>query len=161
MKPTIYYLTPDFDLPSWGIGLLYKHVEILRTEDIQAFVLHHTSGFSLDWLETDAPVAFLDDPSLEIRPDDMLVVPEVLAKEGSTIGGDCRRTVFVQGSYLILQPFSEAISYRDLGYEAAVAILFQSLEGGGVPPDQQHPVIEPSLVVRGSTGPAPSSRSSE
>ena len=123
MKPSIYYLTPDFDLPSWGIGLLYKHVEILRTQDIQAFVLHHTSGFSLDWLETDAPIAFLDDPSLEIRPEDMLVVPEVLAKEGSTIGGDCRRTVFVQGSYLILQPFSEAISYRDLGYEAAIAIL--------------------------------------
>jgi DNA-binding LacI/PurR family transcriptional regulator len=54
----------------------------------------------------------------------------------------------------VRQPVPEMI-------EAAVAILFQSLEGGGVPPDQQHPVIEPSLVVRGSTGPAPSSRSRE
>jgi len=123
MQPSIYYLTPDFDSPSWGIGLLYKHVEILRSQGVDAYVLHHESGFSLDWLETDVPVAFLDDSSVGIRSEDMLVVPEVLAEEGRSIGGDCRHMVFVQGSYLILQPFSEAISYRDLGYEAAIAIL--------------------------------------
>lgn len=53
----------------------------------------------------------------------------------------------------VRQPVPEMI-------KAAVAILFQSLEGAEVPADEQHPVIEPSLVVRGSTGPAPGSRGS-
>jgi len=123
MQPSVYYLTPDYDLPSWGIGLLYKHVEILRSHNVNAFVLHHNSGFSIDWLEANVPIAFLDDPSIEIRSDDMLVVPELLAREGITVGGNCRRTVFVQGSYFVLQPFNEAISYRDLGYETAIAVL--------------------------------------
>ena len=122
-RPSIYYLTPDSGVPSWGIGLLYKHVEILRNAGVQASVLHHSSGFSIHWLESRVPIAYLDDPSLEIGPDDVLVVPEVLADEGSMIGGSCRRVVFVQGSYLILKPFDEAISYRDLGYDAAVAVL--------------------------------------
>jgi len=123
MQPSVYYLAPDFDSPSWGVGLLYKHVEILRSQGVDAFVLHDKVGFSINWLETVVPVAFLEDPSFEVRPGDMLVVPEVLAEKGRSIGGDCRRMVFVQGSYLILQPFSEAISYRDLGYEAAITIL--------------------------------------
>lgn len=121
--PSVYYLTPDSDTPSWGIGLLYKHVEILRERGVQAFVLHHSAGFSIRWLESHVPVMYLDDPSLEIGSDDVLVVPEVLADEGSAIGGGCRRIVFVQGSYLILKPFAKAMSYRDLGYDAAIAVL--------------------------------------
>lgn len=124
MQPSIYYLVPDSEDPSWGIGLLYKHVEILREGGVQASVLHHRSGFSIEWLESDAPVMYLDDPSSKIGPDDVLVVPEVLAQEASTVGrSGCRRVVFVQGSYLILKPFDEAISYRDLGYDAAIAVL--------------------------------------
>ncbi|MEJ2190693.1 MAG: hypothetical protein P8Y93_15090, partial [Acidobacteriota bacterium] len=121
--PSVYYLTPDSDAPSWGIGLLYKHVEILRQCGVQAFVLHHSAGFSIHWLESHVPIAYLDDPSLVIGPDDVLVVPEVLADEGGVIGSGCRRIVFVQGSYLILKPFEKAVSYRDLGYEAAIAVL--------------------------------------
>jgi len=40
----------------------------------------------------------------------------------------------------------------------AVDILFKKLQGAEIPDDQLHPVIEPSLVIRGSTGPAPESR---
>jgi DNA-binding LacI/PurR family transcriptional regulator len=39
--------------------------------------------------------------------------------------------------------------------ETAVAILFEGLKGAGVSLPQQHRVVEPSLIARGSTGPAP------
>lgn len=122
-RPSVYYLVPDYDQPSWGIGLLYRHVEMLRNNRVDAHVLHRRSGFSLSWLETDVPIVHLDDPSFQIDDNDVLVVPELLAKEGTKVGGSCRRVVFVQGSFLILQPFEHAISYADLGYERAMVIL--------------------------------------
>ena len=146
MRPSIFYLTPDSVIPSWGIGLLYKHVEMLLDGGVEASVLHRASGFSIDWLDTDVPVAFLDDPSLEIRPDDLVVVPEVLAKEGATIGGGCRHVVFVQGSYLILKPFDEAISYRDLGYDAAIAVLPHVKEVLGRHFDIEAAVVPPFIA---------------
>ncbi len=60
-------------------------------------------------------------------------------------------TISVPALTTVKQPVDEMI-------RTAVGILFQKLQGAEVPADQQHPVIEPSLVVRGSTGPAPGSR---
>ncbi len=54
-------------------------------------------------------------------------------------------TVTVPALTTVRQPVPEMI-------QTAVAMLFQSLEGTGIPADQQHPVVEPVLVVRGSTG---------
>jgi DNA-binding LacI/PurR family transcriptional regulator len=78
-----------------------------------------------------------------------LRVPEDL----SIVGFDDTLVATVSAPALttVKQPVDEMI-------RTAVAILFQSLDGAGVPADQQHAVVEPSLIVRGSTGPAPSSR---
>lgn len=122
-EPRIYYLVPDYAEPSWGIALLYRHVEILRRHGFEAFVLHHHRGFSLDWLGSRPPTRFLDEQELSLREKDVLVVPEVLAAEAITLPFRCRRIVFVQGAFLILKPFETGISYRELGYEAAMAIL--------------------------------------
>jgi len=121
--PRVYYLVPDYAEPSWGIALLYRHVEILRRHGFEAFILHHHHGFSLNWLESHPPTLFLDESTLSIQEQDFLVVPEVLAKEATELPFGCRRIVFVQGAFLILKPFNRGISYREEGYEAAVAIL--------------------------------------
>ena len=53
----------------------------------------------------------------------------------------------------VKQPVDEMI-------RTAVDLLFRRLQGADVPAGQRHPVIEPALIVRGSTGPAPDPRTS-
>jgi len=117
----IFYLVPDFVRPSWGIALLYHHVRILRAHGFEAFILHRKTGFHLDWIEDRPPICYLEKGGPDIGRDDVLVIPEVLAAEAAAF--DCRRVVFVQGAFLILKAFDRPLSYRELGFEAAMAIL--------------------------------------
>ncbi len=121
-QPAVYYLTPDNDEPSWGIGLLYHHVRILRELGFDAFVLHFAEPFRLSWLQVEAPVRYLDRGPTFHR-DDVLVVPEVLAHHAVDWSGSCRRIVFVQGSFLIGAGSDQAVDYRELGFEAALAAM--------------------------------------
>ena len=118
----VSYLVPDQDRPSWGIGLLYGHVRLLRQLGIDARVLHHRAPFRVTWLEDDVPIDYLDADSLASSPSDVIVVPEVLAQEGPSLP-KCHRLVFVQGSFLIARGLAGAQGFRELGYEAALAVL--------------------------------------
>ena len=40
VPPTVYFLTPDFDTPAGGNRVIYRHVDILNSVGIPAFVLH-------------------------------------------------------------------------------------------------------------------------
>ena len=121
--PRVHYLAPDHEAPSWGIGLLYHHVRILRELGFDACILHNRRGFRLSWLDVEVPVRYLEGGGFRPRPDDVLVVPEVLAHESDLVSATCRRVVFVQGSFLIWTGADAAVDYRDLGYEAALAVL--------------------------------------
>ena len=125
--PKIYYLAPDFDTPSWGAGMLYHHVRLLRDQGFDAYVLHQKRPFRISWTEVDVPIAYRNSGLLSPRfqPDsaDILVVPEVQAHTDEVASFQCRRVVFVQGGFLILNAFDRAISYPDLGFEAAMAVL--------------------------------------
>lgn len=117
----VLYLTPDHAAPSWGVGLLYEHVRLLRDAGVDAAVLHHRHPFRVEWLESDAPVAHLDRE--EPAADDLLIVPEVLAWEAAQRPWRCARGVFVQGSFLVLSGAPRAFRYPELGYELALAVL--------------------------------------
>lgn len=123
MGRKIYYLVADYDVPSWGIGLLYHHVRLLREAGFEAFVLHERAPFRLSWLDLEAPIRYRDDPAFRPTPSDVLVVPEVLASSARELPYPCRRVVFVQGTFLILSEVDAAFDYRELGYEAALAVL--------------------------------------
>lgn len=120
---SIFYLSPDYDVPSWGTGLLYQHVRLLRELNLDAQVLHHRKPFRLTWLDVDVPIRYLDDAATELRPADILVVPEVLAHAPDRLPDRCRKIVFVQGAFLIMAASQGALDYRELGYEAAMTIL--------------------------------------
>jgi glycosyltransferase involved in cell wall biosynthesis len=119
----IHYLVPDHPEPSWGVGMLYEHVRLLRELGLDARVLHHRSPFRPAWRELEAPVDYLDRDGFSAGGGDVVVVPDVLA------GGEAprrflwRRVVFVQGSFLILGGLQGAPDYRALGYERAMAVL--------------------------------------
>lgn len=121
--PSVYYLVPDYSSPSWGTGLLYHHVRLLRKNGISAWVLHTRAPFRLEWLEAAVPVRHLDEPSFAPYREDIMVIPEVLARTGADLPFPCRRIVFVQGMFLALSPFTEAVDYGALGYHGAMTTL--------------------------------------
>jgi hypothetical protein len=119
----VFYLCPDHPEPSWGIGMLYTHVAILRRNGVQAWVLHHSSPFRPPWFASEAPVAYLDRPTVLPGGDDLLVVPDVLAASEAAGALAGQRVVFVQGPFTILPGLRGARDYRSLGYQAAMAVL--------------------------------------
>jgi hypothetical protein len=119
----IFYLVADHPEPSWGTGMLYEHVRLLREQGRDACVLHHQSPFRPGWRELEVPVRYLDEPGFAPVASDVVVVPEVLADSPAVPRHPWRRVIFVQGSFLILSGMGGATDYRALGYEAAMAVL--------------------------------------
>jgi hypothetical protein len=119
----IFYLVNDHPEPSWGTGMLYEHVRLLREQGHDACVLHHRAPYRPPWRELEVPVRYLDEPGFTPAASDVVVVPEVLAASEAVPWYAWRRVVFVQGSFLILSGMAGAADYRALGYEAAMAVL--------------------------------------
>ena len=121
--PRLDYLVPDYHQPSWGIALLYEHVRLLRELGFDARVVHHKAPFRVGWHQCDVPVAHLDALPSEPSPNDILIVPEVIAGQAARLPFAWRRVVFVQGSFLVPGGLDGAADYRALGYEHALAVL--------------------------------------
>jgi hypothetical protein len=119
----IYYLVADHPAPSWGTGMLYEHVRLLREIGREACVLHHRSPYRPAWRELEVPVRYLDEPGFAPAPTDVVVVPEVLAGSEVVRRHPWRRFVFVQGSFLVLSGLAGFPDYPAAGYEAAMAVL--------------------------------------
>jgi glycosyl transferase family 1 len=119
----IYYLIADYTPQSWGNGMIYEHVRMLRAAGFEACALHHHAPFRPDWLEIEIPIRYLDEKGFAATAEDTVVVPEVLAASDVVRQFDWRRIVFVQGSFLILRGLESHSDYAELGYEEAIAVL--------------------------------------
>lgn len=103
--------------------MLYEHVRILREHGYDSRALHHASPFRPTWISFDVPVEYLDAPDFAPRPDDVVVVPEVLAASALVRRFPWRRVVFVQGSFLIVRGIGGFTDYAELGFEAAIGVM--------------------------------------
>jgi Glycosyl transferases group 1 len=53
---SVYYVCPDVDGPSGGIRVIYRHVDVLVRNGIDAYVLHERRGFRCTWFANETPV---------------------------------------------------------------------------------------------------------
>src|SRR5689334_22850038 len=99
--------------------MLYTHVRLLCAGGINAYVLHERYPFRPQWLKMDVPRVYLNRPSFQPRPSDIVVVPEIVA-DGTHLRSyakkqfqkiRCRRMAFVQGSSLIMAGLGQARNY--------------------------------------------------
>jgi glycosyltransferase involved in cell wall biosynthesis len=109
--PTIYYLTPDYNVPSGGIRAEYKHVDLLNVEGLDAAVLHHASGFACDWFPHATRIAAA--PDVTLGPEDVLVVPEIYGPHLERLPDGPTLVAFNQNAYLTFDrvPSDQAVSY--------------------------------------------------
>jgi len=119
----IYYFIPDYDKPSWGIGMLYHHVNILNHNGFNAKVLHEKASFKLSWLQLDVPIEYLNQNAFAPLDDDILIIPEILAGDKRILNSPGRKIVFVQNCFAILANLEKAYTYRELGYEHGFTYL--------------------------------------
>lgn len=142
-EPRIFYYAAQNDQPSWGIGMLYTHVKLLRRNGFDAYLLHDRAPFRVSWLESAEPAVYLDDGSFAAGERDLLVMPEVIAARPFVRACPARKIVFVQGSSLIVKGLKQAATYSGLGYERAIAVMphiagvlcrFFGIESSVIPP---------------------------
>jgi glycosyltransferase involved in cell wall biosynthesis len=130
---SIYFLTPDYDFPSGGVRIIYRHVDILNKHGIPACVLHRKPGHRATWFDNQTPVAYLD-TSLQrklrfklrdrfhpgrprewfllgqgdkcIGQDDILVLPEIYSPQDIlAMAPGVPKVILNQGCYLTFQQY--------------------------------------------------------
>ena len=52
----LYYLCPDYDSHAGGVRVIYRHVDLLRRNGYEAFVVHERRGFRDTWFKSETPV---------------------------------------------------------------------------------------------------------
>ena len=99
-KPCIYVYCPESDAPVSGVAWLYRHVDILNSNDFDAVIVHQKEGFKLKWHPNETPVKYHPVP---MRPElDVAVFPEVAGPRINEIARDIRKVILVQNAYYAL-----------------------------------------------------------
>jgi glycosyltransferase involved in cell wall biosynthesis len=96
--PTVYYLSPDTPVPTGGLRVAYRHVDLLNRAGVDAAILHHRDGFACRWFEHSTRV--VGAPSASLGPDDVLVVPEIYGQFLGELPAGPRVVIFSQNAYL-------------------------------------------------------------
>ncbi|HEY6630834.1 MAG TPA: glycosyltransferase [Rhizobiaceae bacterium] len=96
--PTVFFCCPDFDQPAGGVRVIYRHVDILNSAGIRAFVMHRKQGFRCSWFENVTPI--VAQARVQIEPRDVIVIPETEADLLSVLPVGLRYVIFNQNSHL-------------------------------------------------------------
>jgi hypothetical protein len=54
----VYYACTDRAVPAGGIKVIYRHVDILNRNEIEAYVLHERPGFRCTWFPNDTAIRY-------------------------------------------------------------------------------------------------------
>ena len=98
---TVYYLCPDYDVPSGGIRAIYRHVDVLNGAGVPAAVLHSREGFACSWFGHSTRTVGAG--SVSLSNEDTLVVPEVYGPFLERLPGGPRLVAFSQNAYLTFE----------------------------------------------------------
>jgi len=134
------FVSPDSNVPTGGVKVIYKHVELLQSLGVDAHVMHFQRPYRCDWFENHASIVYFD----ELRQTDMLMVPEIMTIFGTQLASiGMRYCMFVQNGYLVLPtaPLPEVFNC----YRNATAILSISEDTsdflGSVFPEFAHKIV--------------------
>lgn len=73
--PRILFLAPDYDIPTGGVRVMYRHVDILNAAGVPAAVWHHQPGFRCSWFRNETEIVYRAQTAL--GPRDVLVLSEL------------------------------------------------------------------------------------
>lgn len=95
-------LVPVMDVshPAGGMRKLYRHVDVLNANGIEAFIVHQQPGFRCTWFANNTAVTNSSSPQhWPPRPEDVLLVPEFLAWQFVALAPRAPRVIFSQNAF--------------------------------------------------------------
>lgn len=119
--PTLYFPTPDYDVPAGGIRVVYRHVDVLNDAGVPAAVLHRRSSFRCSWFANTTRIAAGD--SVRLGPSDVAVVGELATGLLDSLPTGRRFVVFNQNPHLTWREASDARVGHYLGHPDLAALL--------------------------------------
>ena len=123
MNNKIFYLLPDSEKPSWGIGMLYNHVHILIKNGFNAQVIKDGNLVAPSWLDIEVPILDYNFLYSNLGIEDILVVPEVMIDMPNLKRVKCRKFLFIQASAYIYESMPLGETHQSLGFEHALIIM--------------------------------------
>lgn len=93
----IYYVCPEDNRPYGGTKGLYRHVDVLNKNGLEAFVFHQRQGFRLTWFENDTKVVY--PPIVFDKAKDWVVFPETYGLQISSAVPGVRKVIFNQNAH--------------------------------------------------------------
>jgi hypothetical protein len=128
MNMRVGVLCPDHDLPSGGIRTLYRQVDILNRQGMEACIIHSNEGFRCSWFENSTKLASLQRIlASRGRPEfDYVVVPEIYGEGVIPYLKGYKKVVFNQNWYYTFEDYRlgvplDATLYGDPDMVAVVA----------------------------------------
>jgi glycosyltransferase involved in cell wall biosynthesis len=116
--PTVYFLTPDHNVPAGGIRVMYNHVDLLNKAGIEAAVLHQKKGFRCTWFDNTTRVT--DIRSSAVGPEDTLIVSELDVDVVAALPQHVRHVVLNQSGYETWARRGDAVAHH---YSSAPELL--------------------------------------
>lgn len=137
MKTKIYFVCPNNNFASGGVKQIYRQVEILNKNNIEAYVLHKKIGKKDNWFSSNAPIKyspllfkklkyilngnkigikekitlfFLKKISEKIEPNSILVFPEIYGNKINEIDPNIPKVVFNQNCFYTFNQFDNTDS---------------------------------------------------
>lgn len=117
----IIYIVPDSTRPSWGLGVIYHHVEVLNKAGKNAYIMHQKKGFKLGWLPVKVPILYFENSKLE--QSDILIVPEVMTNIKGLQKMKCRKILLVQATAFLFESLPDDETHISLGFKDAIGIM--------------------------------------
>ena len=120
----ILYYAYNNQRPSGGQKQTYRHVDILNAAGCEAYVVHESAGYRLNWFQNSTRVIDRARLNRMLNADDIVVLPETLGPALSLY--PCRKVTFNKGLYIGYgsQPIfrSAADPFRSPGVVAMFAV---------------------------------------
>jgi hypothetical protein len=125
-----YFFLPDFEKPSGGIRLTYDHVKCMNENGFNGVIIHQKKDFFPAWLGESykgIPTIYLEEvqESLKLNMEDFFFIPEgfpqlmeMLQKQGAP----CKKVVFCQNWYYILNALSPGVSWDHYGVKDCLSV---------------------------------------
>jgi glycosyltransferase involved in cell wall biosynthesis len=113
----IFYLVPSEDRPSWGMGIIYHHVDILCKRGFNSYIIKEKNFFVPTWLNLKVPIKDYGFLKKDVQKEDFLIVPEAMVGVSGLKKIICQKILFVQNVGYLFESMPRNEDHISLGFQ--------------------------------------------
>lgn len=119
----IYYLVPSTEKPSWGLAILYHHVNLLLSNNIPACIVKEGNLKCPKWLEVDVKFCSFKEFIKRNISEDKIIVPEVMINLKELKSIRAYKILFLQAGGFLFHSMPKNETHKSLGFNHVWIIM--------------------------------------